>query len=206
MCKCSVEHSCSSSSFGVKVAFGNRRMTGGCATMSEKSEKVESTGTYVTEWVSRRHFCSALCSFGPPFRALVVIIWSGNDAVTWCGWDKLWKGRNYWKSMLRSQSIWAKGCILMSVCVISDLTWLPLLGGGRKSCDIIIIIIFNLLRILCRIGKFVNISRRCLVSFSVYWYCTYFMHCLTCIFEILLWPIFTNDFGIFEKIGEYLPN
>ena len=30
-------------------------------------------------------------------------------------------------------SIWAKGCILMIVCVLSDLTSLPLLGGGRKS-------------------------------------------------------------------------
>ena len=30
-------------------------------------------------------------------------------------------------------SILAKGCVLMIVCVLSDLTWLPLLGGGRKS-------------------------------------------------------------------------
>ena len=37
-------------------------------------------------------------------------------------------------------SIWAKGCILMIVCVLSDLTSLPLLGGGRKSWYIIIII------------------------------------------------------------------
>ena len=36
-------------------------------------------------------------------------------------------------------SIWAKGCILMTVCVLSDLTWLPLLGVGRKSWYIIII-------------------------------------------------------------------
>ena len=35
-------------------------------------------------------------------------------------------------------SIWAKGCILMIVCALSDLTWLPLFRGGRKSWYIII--------------------------------------------------------------------
>ena len=52
---------------------------GGCATMRERSERVECPGTqyYVTEWVSRRHFFLALCSFGPPSRALVVITWRG---------------------------------------------------------------------------------------------------------------------------------
>ena len=30
---------------------------------------------YVTERVSRGHFCMALCSFGPPSRVLVVITW-----------------------------------------------------------------------------------------------------------------------------------
>ena len=35
---------------GVKVALGNRGMTvEGCATMRERSEGVESPGTYVTE-------------------------------------------------------------------------------------------------------------------------------------------------------------
>ena len=34
---------------GVKVALGNRGMTGGCATMSERPERVESPGTYVSE-------------------------------------------------------------------------------------------------------------------------------------------------------------
>ena len=36
---------------------------GGCVTMRERPERVESPGTYVTELVSRNHFCSALCSF-----------------------------------------------------------------------------------------------------------------------------------------------
>ena len=36
---------------GVKVALGNKGMTvhGGCATMHERPESVESPGTYVTE-------------------------------------------------------------------------------------------------------------------------------------------------------------
>ena len=33
--------------------------------------------TYVTELVSHVHFCLALCSFGPPSRALVAITWRG---------------------------------------------------------------------------------------------------------------------------------
>ena len=45
--------------------------------MRERPERVESPGTYVTERVSRSHFCLALCSFRPPYRALVVITWRG---------------------------------------------------------------------------------------------------------------------------------
>ena len=55
---------------GVKVALGNRGMT---VEVRERSERVERNGAYVTECVSRYHFCLALCSFVPPFRALVVI-------------------------------------------------------------------------------------------------------------------------------------
>ena len=63
---------------GVKVALGNRGNDGeGCASMRERSARVESPGTYVTERVSRGHFCLALCSFGPPSHALVVITWRG---------------------------------------------------------------------------------------------------------------------------------
>ena len=51
---------------GVKMALGNRGMR-------ERSERVESSGTYVTEWVHAGIFCLALCSFGPSSRALVVI-------------------------------------------------------------------------------------------------------------------------------------
>ena len=45
--------------------------------MLERSESVESPGTYVTEWVSGGHFFLALCSFGPPSSALMVITWRG---------------------------------------------------------------------------------------------------------------------------------
>ena len=34
-----------------------------------------------------------------------------------------------------------RGVCLMIVCVLFELTWLPLLGGGRKSWYIIIIIV-----------------------------------------------------------------
>ena len=34
--------------------------------------------------------------------------------------------------------IWAKGFMLMIVCVLPDLAWLPLIGLGRKSWCIII--------------------------------------------------------------------
>ena len=50
---------------------------GGCATMRERPERVESPGTYIIELVLRGHFCLALCSFGPHSRALVVITWRG---------------------------------------------------------------------------------------------------------------------------------
>ena len=51
--------------------------SGGCTPMRQRSERVESPGTYETERVFRGHFCLALCSFGPPSRALVVFNWRG---------------------------------------------------------------------------------------------------------------------------------
>ena len=62
---------------GVKVALGNRGMTGGCTSMRERSEREESPGTYVSEQVARDHFCLVLCSYGPPSCALVIITWRG---------------------------------------------------------------------------------------------------------------------------------
>ena len=96
---------------------GQRNYDGGWATMREKYDRVESLGAYVSEWVSRGHFCLTLCSFGRPSRTLVVITWRG---VGWCGWDKLYKGSNY-------TSMWAKGCMsVVCVCVIwLDMTTPP---------------------------------------------------------------------------------
>ena len=50
-------------------------------TMHERSERVESPGTYITECVSHIHFCLALCTFRPPSPALVVIARNGRDAI-----------------------------------------------------------------------------------------------------------------------------
>ena len=55
--------------------------------MRERPERVESPGTYVIEQVSHGHFCLALCSFGPPSHALVVITWRGEGCryMMWLG-------------------------------------------------------------------------------------------------------------------------
>ena len=59
---------------GVKVASGNRNDCVGCASMREKSKRVESPGTYVTERVSRGQFCLALF-----FRT--ALLYSGGDLM-----------------------------------------------------------------------------------------------------------------------------
>ena len=54
----------------VKVALGNRGMT------VEAARKIgKSGGPLVHMWTA--HICLALCSFGPPSLALVVITWRG---------------------------------------------------------------------------------------------------------------------------------
>ena len=63
---------------GVKVASGNRGMTVEAARQSTKDRKEwRSPIIYVIERVSRGRFCLALCSFGLPSHALVVITWRG---------------------------------------------------------------------------------------------------------------------------------
>ena len=105
--------------------------------MRKRSESVESPSTYVTEWVSRGHFYLAVFSFGPPSRALVVITWrrAGCRYMTRLG--KTVERAQLLNIKEQMSSIWARGCMLMIVCVLSDLTWLPLLRGGRKSWNII---------------------------------------------------------------------
>ena len=61
-----------------KEFLGQQRYNGvGCATMRERLERVESPGAYVTESVSRGHFCLAMGSYGPHSRTLVVITLRG---------------------------------------------------------------------------------------------------------------------------------
>ena len=62
--------------------------------------------------------------------------------MTWLGYTV--KRAQVLKIKAEVSSIWAKGCILMTVCVLSDLTSLPLLGVGRKSWYIIIITIIKI--------------------------------------------------------------
>ena len=102
-----------------------RNEGGGCVSMRERSERVKSPDTYVTEWVSCCHFCLVLCFFGPPSRDLVVITWKGAGCCYMIGWDK------------RCQVYGPRG-VCWWLCVLSDLTWLPHLAGGRKSWYIIL--------------------------------------------------------------------
>ena len=91
-----------------------------------------------------RHFCLALCSFGPPSCALVVITWRGD------GWGyMMWLGLTVkWVQLLkikaRVSSLWAKGFMFGDcVCVIRlDMTTPP--RWREKSWYIIIIIILLL--------------------------------------------------------------
>ena len=61
---------------GVKVALGNRGMTVEAARQCAKYRKEWDPGTYITECIHAAIF-AWLCSFVPPSRVLVVILWSG---------------------------------------------------------------------------------------------------------------------------------
>ena len=50
-------------------------------------------------------------------------------------------------------NVYGLRCVLMTVCVLSDLTWLPLLGGGRKSCYAIIILYWSSTNIFVFLAK-----------------------------------------------------
>ena len=140
------------------------RLEGACKALSNSGmtveagpppwKELESPGTYVTKWVSRGQFCLALAifafnniktlinhdhDFGPPSRALVVITWRGVRCRYMMRLGRTVKRAQLLNIKAQMSSIWAKGCMLIIVFVLSDLTWLPLLGGGRKSWYIIII-------------------------------------------------------------------
>ena len=94
-----------------KGGLGQQRNDGGgCASMCERWERVESPGIYVTEWVSLGHFCLALYSFRPPSRALVVITSRGVGCL--CGWEKTVTRAQLLKIKAQVSSIWGKGCLL----------------------------------------------------------------------------------------------
>ena len=120
---------------GVKVALGNRVMTVEAASQCVKDQKKECRTPvhFLTEWVSRCHFCLALYSFGPPSRALLVITWRRVGCRYMMRLGQTVKREQLLKINAQMSSIWAKECMLMIVRVLSDWTWLPLLGGWRKS-------------------------------------------------------------------------
>ena len=104
--------------------------------LRERSERVESPGTFVTQWVPPRpfllgsvffrtaHSCSGgyhLDRGGMPLHDAVGINCKTGATTEYQGADI--------KYMFQG--------VMMIMCVLSDLTWLPLLGGGRKSWYII---------------------------------------------------------------------
>ena len=90
---------------------------GGCSSMRERPERVETPVTYLTECVSVGHFCLALCSFGPLSRALVVITWRGEGCRYMMRLGLTVKITQLPKIKAQVSSIWAKECLLMTVCV-----------------------------------------------------------------------------------------
>ena len=89
--------------------------------MRERSERVESHGTDVTEGVSRCHFCMAMCSFAQPSHVPVVITWSGVGCSYVMRLGKTVKMAQLLKIKGQVSCICAKGRMLM-MCVLSDLT------------------------------------------------------------------------------------
>ena len=91
-----------------KGGLGQQRNDGGgCATMHERLERVESPGAYATEWVSRNQFCLAMCSLGQPSHYLMVIAWRGvgRSYMMQLGWTV--KKAQLLKIKRQVSSIWA---------------------------------------------------------------------------------------------------
>ena len=146
---------------GVKVAFGNRGMT------AEAERNIRKSGEpwYICNWMS---FTWPFL-LGPVFF-LTALPCSGGYHLERGGMplhDVV--GINSKKAQLlkikaQMSSICGKGCILMIVCMLSDLTWLPLLGGRRKLWYIIISI-YSLCVFLFWLLFYFTIS----VLFGKYW-------------------------------------
>ena len=82
------------------------------------------------------------------------------------------------KIKARVSSIWAKRCILMTVCVFYDLTWLPLLGVGRKSWYFFFIWVTQ---------RTMLISMRCIIR-TIF----YFLKVSKVWFDNVKWTILSN--------------
>ena len=111
------------------LALGQQRNDdGGCAKdRKEWSNPLWLYFTYVTECVSQGHFCLALCPFGPPYHALVGIIWRAMGCR--CTMRLWWtvKMALLLKTKALVSSICANGCMLNGcMCVIwLDMTTPP---------------------------------------------------------------------------------
>ena len=81
---------------------------------------MESPGTYVTECVSRGHFCSAFRTALPCYVGYHLE--RGVMALHYAVEINCKKGATILKIKGQMSSIWAKGSMLMIVCVLSDLT------------------------------------------------------------------------------------
>ena len=123
---------------GVKVAFGNTTQEWRWKPLFN-ARKIGKSGEpwYICNWMS----------FTLPVLLDLVFF---RTALPCCGgyhlensWMPLHDaiGINCKNSRRRCQVYRLRGECLMFVCVLSDLTWSPLLGGGRKSWYIIICLI-----------------------------------------------------------------
>ena len=112
---------------------------GGCASTRERLKRMESPGTYVPEWVSPCHFYLALCTLGPPSRALAVITWRGVRCRYMMRVGYTVKRAPLLKIKAQMSSIWAKECMLMIVGVCY-LTWhdYPSLVEGESYCILLL--------------------------------------------------------------------
>ena len=110
---------------GVKVALGNRNDSGSRA--KDRKEWRALVHMQLNEFHAAIFACHCVISDRPP-----VLWWLSHgeetDAVRWCGWDKLWKGRNYWKSRLRCQVYGLRG---VSWCLCVCFIWLAMTTPPR---------------------------------------------------------------------------
>ena len=117
----------------VKVALRNRGMVVEAACQAQKIGK-SGEPWYICNW---RIFMQTFL-LGPVFFRTTLPC-SGGYHLERGGMPLHEKGATTVKraqllnTKVQMSSIWDKGCMLMTMRVLSDLIWLPLVGGGRKS-------------------------------------------------------------------------